>query len=86
MKRKSIETSGGLEVERNATMASNLDGRSRDEDGEIRRKRSDTKVGTLRDIYGPGFAPGARSDMELGTLLDRTGAESLDDYLKNHKK
>jgi hypothetical protein len=66
-------------------MGSNLDDRSRDEDGQIRRKRSDTKVETLREIYGPNFAPNVRSDMELGTLLDRTGAESLDDYLKNHK-
>ena len=46
-------------------MGSNLDGRSRDEDGQIRRKRSDTKVETLREIYGPNFAPGVRSDMEL---------------------
>lgn len=67
-------------------MGSNLDGRSRDEDGQIRRKRSDTKVETLREIYGPGFAPGVRSDMQLGTLLERTKASSLDEYLKNHNK
>jgi hypothetical protein len=63
-----------------------LDDRTRDEDGTIRRKRSDTKVKTLREIYGPNFAPGTRSDARLGALLDRTGAESLDDYLKNHNE
>jgi len=59
-----------------------LDDRSRDSDGEIRRKRSDTLVGTLRQEYGEGFAPGVRSDMELGTLLEKTGADSLSELLK----
>jgi hypothetical protein len=63
-----------------------LDGRCRDADGEIRRKRGDTLVGTLREEYGPTFAPGARSDMRLETLLEQTGAESLSDYLHNHNK
>jgi hypothetical protein len=63
-----------------------LDDRCRDADGEIRRKRGDTLVGTLRDKYGPSFAPGVRSDMRLDTLLDRTGAASLSDLLKNQNK
>jgi hypothetical protein len=63
-----------------------LDDRCRDADGEIRRKRGDTLVGTLRGDYGPNFASGARSDMRLDTLLNRTGSASLSDYLKNHKK
>jgi hypothetical protein len=63
-----------------------LDDRCRDADGEIRRKRGDTLVGTLRDEYGPNFAPGVRSDMRLDTLLDRTGAASLSDFLKNQNK
>jgi len=62
-----------------------LDNRCRDNDGEIRRKRSDTLVGTLRKEYGDDFAPGVRSDATLGTVLDRTGADSLSDLLK-HKK
>jgi len=60
-----------------------LDDRCRDLDGELRRKRSDTLVGTLREHYGESFAPGVRSDMKLGTLLDRADAESLSDYLKH---
>lgn len=63
-----------------------LDDRCQDADGEIRRKRGDTLVGTLRDEYGPNFAPGVRSDMRLDTLLDRTGAASLSDFLKNQNK
>lgn len=58
-----------------------LDNRCRDLDGEIRQKRGDTLVRTLRQIYGPEFAPGVRSDMRLDTLRDRTG-ESLSQMLK----
>lgn len=59
-----------------------LDDRCRDEDGTIRRKRSDTLVGTLRETYGEEFARGVRSDMELGTLLEREGVDSLTEYLR----
>jgi hypothetical protein len=59
-----------------------LDGRMRDESGEIRKKRSDTLVRTLREEYGPEFAKGYRSDAELGTVLQREGVESLDELLK----
>ena len=61
---------------------SGLDNRCRDMDGEIRQKRGDTLVGTLRKTYGPDFAPGARSDMRLDTLRNRTG-ESLTKMLKD---
>jgi hypothetical protein len=50
-----------------------LDNRCRDQDGEIRRKRGDTLVGTLRKTYGEDFALGVRSDMRLDTLRDRMG-------------
>jgi hypothetical protein len=60
-----------------------IDGRARDKDGEIRHKNGNTRVDTLRGIYGDGFAPDVRGDMHLDTLLDRTGANSLRDYLKN---
>jgi hypothetical protein len=33
--------------------------------GEIRHKRGDILVGTLRKTYGQGFAPGVRSDTRL---------------------
>jgi hypothetical protein len=59
-----------------------LDNRMRDENGQIRKKRSDTRVGTLRDEYGPDFAAGYRSDAKLGTVLSREGVDSLDQLLK----
>jgi hypothetical protein len=61
--------------------ASGLDGRQRDLDGEIRHKRGNTLVGTLRETYGRDFAQGYRSDTKLSTLLERTGSRSLSEYL-----
>jgi hypothetical protein len=58
-----------------------LDHRTRDDDGEIRQKRGDTLVRTLRQTYGPDFAPGVRSDMRLDTLRERFGEESLSQML-----
>jgi hypothetical protein len=60
-----------------------LDQRCRDLDGEIRQKRGDTLVGTLRKIYGPEFAPGVRGDTRLETLRKRAGGESLSKFLKD---
>ena len=62
-----------------------LDGRCRDEDGSIRRKRGDTLVRTLRQEYGRDFAPGTRADMRLDTLLDEVNASSLSEYLRRRK-
>jgi hypothetical protein len=59
-----------------------LDDRMRDQSGEIRQKRSDTKVETLRKIYGDEFARGYRSDARLGAVLKREGADTLDELLK----
>ena len=59
-----------------------LDNRQRDADGEIRKKRSDTLVGTLRKEYGPEFAEGYRANTKLGTVLKREGFETLDQLLK----
>ena len=59
-----------------------LDGRHRDANGQINRKHGNTLVGTLRDAYGPGFAAGTRSDAKLSTVLDRSGSESLSQFLK----
>jgi hypothetical protein len=62
-----------------------LDGRQRDRDGEIRKKRSDTKVDTLRKEYGSNFAKGYRGNVQLGTVLKREGVESLDQLLKKKR-
>ena len=59
-----------------------LDNRCRDTDGEIRHKRSDTRVGTLRETYGSDFAKGYRSDAKLGTVLENERTHTLSDLLK----
>ena len=59
-----------------------LDNRCRDNDGEIRHKRSDTLVRTLRETYGGDFASGYRSDAKLGTVLKGEHADTLSDLLK----
>ena len=59
-----------------------LDGRMRDRDGEIRKKRSDTLVRTLRQEFGDKFARGYRASTKLGTVLKREGVATLDQLLK----
>jgi hypothetical protein len=63
-----------------------LDDRMRDQDGEIRKKRSDTLVGTLRREYGQTFAEGYRSDAKLGSVLKREGVETLDQLLDQQRR
>lgn len=54
--------------------------RSRDQDGELRRKRGDTHVGTVEEQYELDF--GVRSDMRLDTLLGIAGVSSLSQLLE----
>ena len=58
-----------------------LDGRQRDENGQIREKRGDTLVSTLRKEYGNEFAKGYRSDTKLETVREDTG-KSLSELIK----
>lgn len=51
--------------------------------GDLRRKRSDTHVGTVEEQYHVDF--GVRSDMHLGTLLEREGVGSLSEMLKKQR-
>lgn len=66
-----------------------LDGRTRDQNppktGEIREKRGDTLVKTLRQEYGDLFADGVRSDAKLKTVRERTG-KSLHQLIKDMPK
>jgi hypothetical protein len=63
-----------------------LDDRCRDQNGQIREKNSNTRIDTLRETYGDNFAEGIRGDAHLRTLLDRTGSNSLSDYLRNRNR
>ena len=60
--------------------SSNLDGRHRNENGEIDRKHGNTLIGTLRETYGEDFAAGRRADMKLSTLLRENDVDSLSEY------
>jgi hypothetical protein len=63
-----------------------LDDRHRDNSGQTREKNGNTRIDTLRETYGDDFAAGIRGDAHLRTLLDRTGDNSLSEYLRNQKK
>jgi len=58
-----------------------LDGRMRDEDGEIHHKRGDTHMGNVEKEYGKDF--GVRSDMRLDSFLNRNGFDSLSEALRD---
>lgn len=73
-------------AKRGRTCNAGLDSRCQDADGEIRRKRGDTLVGTLRRSYGDEFAPGYRSDTKLDTVLRDEGADSLSQLLKKNER
>ncbi len=59
-----------------------LDHRARDKGGEIRHKRKDTMVKTLRAEYGEHFAKGFKPNATLGDVLKKSKAESLHQLLK----
>ena len=58
-----------------------LDDRHRDNNGEIRQKRSDTLNGNL-----PQPIPQFRSDATLGTMREATGKVSEKDVAREAKK
>lgn len=53
--------------------------RARNQDGLLRDKRDDTHVQTIEKQYSRDF--GVRGDMQLGTLLEKTGMKSLNDLI-----
>ncbi len=71
--------------ERGARTRKGLDERHRDVDGTIDRKRGDTRVDTLRKTYGESFGQEVRGDAKLNTLLERTGHDTLSDYLRHRR-
>lgn len=63
-----------------------LDERHRDADGEIERKKGNTRVDTLRETYGNDFLPDFRGDAHLETVLKETGAQSLTELIKKYRR
>lgn len=50
----------------------------------FRKKREDTKIGTIEEQYGVDF--GVRSDKELGTFLEENGYSSLSKALEEAER
>jgi hypothetical protein len=78
-----------LDTIRGVTMAKHyskgLDKRMRDRSGRIRKKRSDTLIGTLRKEYGPHFAPGHRDTATLGSVLKKEDLDTLDQLRRKRR-
>lgn len=53
--------------------------RSRTQDGTLREKRCDTHIGTIEKQYDINL--GVRSDMHLGTYLEKNDIASLNDLV-----
>jgi len=56
--------------------------RSRNQDGLLRDTRNDKHVGTVEKQYGRDF--GVRKDMHIGTLLEKTGVDSVNDLIHSN--
>jgi hypothetical protein len=61
-----------------------LDARHRDKDGEISKKHGNTLVGTLRKIYGKGFAAGYPDTVTLSDVLHQLNETSLSQLRRDH--
>ena len=57
--------------------------RSRNETGELRRKRGDTLAGTIEEQYHVDL--GVRSDTKLSTVLKRENVDSLNDLIEKKR-
>jgi len=56
--------------------------RSRNKGGELREKRGDTHIITIRKEYGENDAQGMRGDAHLHTAIEKAGVTSLDGLLR----
>ena len=54
-----------------------LAGRHRDKNGQIARRHGNALVSTLRQTYGPGFAPGIEGHVKLSEVLHKLDEPSL---------
>ena len=62
-----------------------LDNRHRNKDGEIGHKHGNTLVGTLRKIYGQGFAAGYPPTEKLSDVLAYLNETSLSQLRRDHE-
>jgi hypothetical protein len=62
-----------------------LDNRHRNKDGEISGKHGNTLIGTLRKVYGQGFAAGYPETEKLSEVLSRLNETSLSQLRRDHE-
>jgi len=62
-----------------------LDNRHRNHDGEISHNPGNTLVGTLRRIYGQGFAAGYPATEKLSEVLLQLSETSLSQLRRDHE-
>ena len=62
-----------------------LDNRHRNKDGEIGHKHGNTLVGTLRKVYGQGFAAGYPPTEKLSDVLLHLNETSLSQLRRDHE-
>jgi hypothetical protein len=62
-----------------------LDNRHRNKDGEISHKHGNTLIGTLRKIYGVGFAAGYPATEKLSEILLQLNETSLSQLRRDHE-
>jgi hypothetical protein len=62
-----------------------LDNRHRNHDGEISHKHGNTLIGTLRKIYGQGFAAGYPATEKLSDILLQLNETSLSQLRRDHE-
>jgi hypothetical protein len=60
-----------------------LDGRHRDKNGEVSRKHGNTLISTLRQTYGPSFAPGIDGRTKLDDVLHILDEPSLSHLVRD---
>jgi len=58
---------------------------NRKQDGEIGHKHGATPIGTLRKIYGPGFAAGYPATEKLSEVLLQLNETSLSQLRRDHE-
>src|SRR5579872_1190741 len=73
---------GAVESSRNKA---GLDNRHRNHDGDISHKHGNTLVGTLRKIYGQGFAAGYPATEKLSEVLSQLNETSLSQLRRDHE-
>lgn len=66
-------------------MSEGLDHRHRDKNGQIAKKHGNTRIKTLRKIYGLSFAKGHPDEETLASLLHELDEPSLSKLINDHE-